>query len=87
MKGSCPKKQFCDICQVAGHSLKECPFNLKAKGHQQVLRRKCQTIAITQAMMQLQVDIEITIDAEGAEAITTTMEAEVEYNMMRVEGQ
>ena len=36
-KGSCPKKQFCDICQVAGHSLKECPFNLKTKGHQQVL--------------------------------------------------
>ena len=36
-KGSCPKKQFCDICQVAGHSLKECSFNMKSKGHQQVL--------------------------------------------------
>ena len=35
-KGSCPKKQFCDIFQVAGHSLKECLFNMKSKGHRQV---------------------------------------------------
>ena len=36
-KGSCPKKQFYDICQITGHSTRECLFNLKTKGHQQVL--------------------------------------------------
>ncbi len=36
-EGSCLKKQFCDICQVAGHSIKECPFNMKSNGHQKVL--------------------------------------------------
>jgi hypothetical protein len=36
-KGSCPKNQFCDIYQIVGHSTKECSFNMKTKGHQQVL--------------------------------------------------
>ena len=36
-KGSCPKNQFCDIYQIMRHSTKECPFNMKTKGHQQVL--------------------------------------------------
>lgn len=30
-KGSYLKKQFCDICQIPGHSTKECPFNMKTK--------------------------------------------------------
>lgn len=29
MKGACPKKAFCEICQVMGHSIKECPYNMK----------------------------------------------------------
>ena len=36
-KGSCPKNQFCDIYQIMGHSTKECPFNMKTRGHQQVI--------------------------------------------------
>ena len=36
-KGSYPKNQFCEICQIMGHSLKECPFNMKIRGPQQVL--------------------------------------------------
>lgn len=35
-KGSCPKNQFYEIYQIMGHSIKECPFNMKTKGHQQV---------------------------------------------------
>ena len=35
-KGSCPKNQFCEICQIMGHFIKECPFNLKTRGPQQV---------------------------------------------------
>ena len=30
-KGSCLKDQFCEICQIMGHSTKECPFNLKTR--------------------------------------------------------
>ena len=37
-RGSCPKNQLCKICQIMGHSTKECPFNMKTRGHQQVLR-------------------------------------------------
>ncbi len=33
-KGSYPKNQFCDIYQIMGHSTKECPFNMKTRGHQ-----------------------------------------------------
>lgn len=33
-KGSYPKKAFCDICQVLGHSTKECPYNMKTRGNQ-----------------------------------------------------
>lgn len=36
-KGSCPKNQFCDICQIMGHLTKECPFNMKTRGSPQVL--------------------------------------------------
>ena len=36
-KGSCPKNQFCNICQIMGHSTKECPFNMKTRGSSQVL--------------------------------------------------
>ena len=36
-KGSCPKDQFCDICQIMGHSTKECSFNMKTRGSPQVL--------------------------------------------------
>ena len=35
-KGSCPKDQFCEICQIMGHLVKECPFNLKTRTPQQV---------------------------------------------------
>lgn len=34
--GSCPKKIFCDTCQIMGHSTKECPYNMKVR-NQQVL--------------------------------------------------
>ena len=37
MRGSCLKNQFYDICQIMGDSTKECPFNMKTRGHQQVL--------------------------------------------------
>ncbi|XP_057829971.1 uncharacterized protein LOC131041010 [Cryptomeria japonica] len=33
-KGTFPKKAFCDICQVLGHSTKECPYNMKTRGNQ-----------------------------------------------------
>ena len=36
MKGSCPKDQFCKICQIMGHFTKECPFNMKTRGPQQM---------------------------------------------------
>ena len=36
-KGSYPKNQFCDICQIMGHSTKDWPFNIKTKGSLQVL--------------------------------------------------
>ena len=29
-KNICPRKAFCDICQVMGDSIKDCPYNLKA---------------------------------------------------------
>lgn len=29
-----PKKLFCDICQILGHSTKECPYNLKTRSTQ-----------------------------------------------------
>lgn len=45
-KGSCPKKAFCDICQIAGHFTKECPYNMKTK-NQQVLFTKEQPAART----------------------------------------
>lgn len=35
--GYCPKNQFWNICQIVRHSTKEYPFNMKTKGHQQVL--------------------------------------------------
>ncbi|XP_057853392.1 uncharacterized protein LOC131063560 [Cryptomeria japonica] len=33
-KGTCPKKAFCEICQMLGHAVKECPYNMKTKGNQ-----------------------------------------------------
>ena len=31
IENTCPRKAFCDICQVLGHSIKDCPYNLKAR--------------------------------------------------------
>ena len=40
-KGSYPKDQFWEICQIMRHSIKECPFNLKTRAPQQkVLTRE-----------------------------------------------
>ncbi|XP_057861664.2 uncharacterized protein LOC131070138 [Cryptomeria japonica] len=33
-KGTWSKKAFCDICQVLGHSTKECSYNLKTRSTQ-----------------------------------------------------
>ena len=33
-KGACSKKVMCDICQVLGHSTKECLFNMKTRSQQ-----------------------------------------------------
>lgn len=33
-KGTCSRKAFCDICQVLGHSIKECSYNLKTRSTQ-----------------------------------------------------
>ena len=41
-RGACPKKAMCDICQVLGHSTKECPYNMKTRS-QQVLFMQEQT--------------------------------------------
>ena len=35
-KGSCPKDQFCEIFQIMGHPVEECPFNLQIRTPQQV---------------------------------------------------
>ena len=35
-KGSYLKDQFCEICQIMGHLIKECPFNPKKRSAQQV---------------------------------------------------
>lgn len=32
-KDTCPKKSY-EICQVMGHSTKECPYNMKTRGNQ-----------------------------------------------------
>lgn len=39
-KGVCPKKAMCDICQVWGHSTKECPFNMKTRSQQILFTRE-----------------------------------------------
>ena len=80
-KGSCPKNQFCDICQIMGHSTKECPFNMKTRGHQQVLLR--QEGADTLAMMvPLRMGTEII--EEGKTTIPTIiMGAAAEFSMMQ----
>ena len=54
-KGSCPKKQFCDICQIVGHSTKECPFDIKTKGHQLLLTQE--TSIVTGARMNTNNDV------------------------------
>ncbi|XP_057834881.2 uncharacterized protein LOC131045323 [Cryptomeria japonica] len=33
-KGICPKRAFCEICQMLGHAVKECSYNMKTKGNQ-----------------------------------------------------
>ena len=30
-KGACPRKMFCKICQIGGHAIKDCPYNLKTR--------------------------------------------------------
>lgn len=39
-KGACPKKAFCDIFQIMGHSTKECPYNLKARNQQMLFAQE-----------------------------------------------
>ena len=33
-KGACPRKMFCEICQIGGHAIKDCPYNLKTRNAQ-----------------------------------------------------
>lgn len=75
-KGSCSKKQFCDICQIVGHSTKECLFNMKTKGHRELEQ--------IQIRMQLPEGTVTTTNVDGEETITimTITGAVVEYNMM-----
>ena len=30
-RANCAKKSFCDICKVLGHTIKQCPYNLKVR--------------------------------------------------------
>lgn len=39
-EGTCPKKTFCDICQVQGHSTKECLYNMKTRIAQVLLTQE-----------------------------------------------
>ena len=45
-KGTCPKKVFCDICQVLGYS-KQCPYNMKTRTTQLLFVQENPSIVAT----------------------------------------